>query len=124
MVTDRHASKDHGATRIDFFQKRLESGSMIDHEMPRVVKCLRSGRISCKPDRVHQVARGIGDNRPDERNLLQRCAIEVRDAAFVQGPDYERVVVRLDGVQDPAGEAIDEMATCVAVDMRINAIDR
>ena len=124
FVMHRHAGEDDRASRIDLAQQLRQAVRMIDEEMAYPVLLLGGGCRAANADGRHEVFCRIGDDRIDQFNLRQGGAIEMPDARIRQQPEDGPIRIRFDREQYAARKPGEKFPCGLAIDVRIDAIDR
>ena len=124
MVAHGHAREDDAVRRVDLVHERLDARPMIDEEVPATERVAGPAGIARPAHGIHEIAGRVGDEVLHEFDFGNRRTVEMPDAPGVKRLDDERVVVGLHGVQYTPREAGDKMPCGLAIDLRIDAINR
>ncbi len=81
---------------------------MVDDVVAHAVDLVGGADRGAGLDRVHEVARGIGEHLAHLRDLGERGRVEVPNPRVVERVQHARMGVALDGVEDPARKQREE----------------
>ena len=112
------------AGRGDLVQDLRQLLGAVEHEVAHAMPRPRlADRAACL-DRVHEMDRGVGEHLPHQRDLGDRGAVEMRDAAGMERAQHRRLRVALHRVQHVAGKRLHERVRGRANGGRAQAVHR